>query len=151
MSFFFKKLTAPKEVRAALGVLDEIACTKVPGEGIGIPMASCWHDSEAFRIVRNQIEKMILAGPDEFARMIQVETSPREWVWTAIANVAGDHVESGEYHIGVRGALNPLGPGEYLRKLFDTALDELTRMGAMQPDFAEKQKAALRKNISDVG
>ena len=147
---FFKKLTAPKEVRAALGVLDEIACTKVSQLGITIPSASCWHDSDAFQIVRNEIEKMILTRPDWFARMIQEGTSPREWVWAAVGNTAGDLVESGEYHT-YRGFLNALGPGEYLLQLFDTALDELPRMDAMQPDYATEQKAALRKNIRDVG
>jgi hypothetical protein len=147
---FFSKLTAPKEVRALLGILDEIACTRVSQSGITIPSADTWHDSEAFQIVRKEIEKIILAHPDEFARMVQDGTSPREWVWAAISNIAGNHVESGEYHI-YRGFLNPLGPGQYLMKLYDTALDELTRMGAMQLDHATEEKSALRKNIRDVG
>ena len=147
---FFKKLTAPKEARAALGVLDEIACTKVSASGITIPSASCWHDSEAFQIVRKEIEKMILARPKEFARMVQKGTSPRKWVWGAVGNIAGDLVETGQYHF-YRGEINPLGPGEHLLQLFDMALDELTRMGAIEADYAIEQKAALRKNIKDVG
>jgi len=146
----FSKLTAAKEVRAALGVLDEIACTRVSNSGICIPSANTWHDSEAFQIVRNEIEKVILAHSNEFVRMVQDGTSPREWVWSAISNIAGNHVESGEYHF-YRGALNPLGPGEYLLQLYDTALDELVRMGAMEADYARQEKAALRKNIKDVG
>lgn len=147
---FFKKLTAPKEVRAALAVLDEIACTKVSQLGITIPSASCWHDSEGFQIVRNEIEKMILARANEFARMIQKGTSPRQWVWGAVANIAGDLIESGQYHI-YRGVLNPLGPGEYLAQLFGVAVDELASMGTVDPDYARDQKAALWKNVGEVG
>ena len=147
---FFKKLTAPKEVRALLGILDEIACTRVSQSGISIPRASTWHDSEAFQIVRNEIEKMIFAQPHEFVRMVQNGTPPRQWVWSVIANIAGHRAGSGHYHI-YSGFLNPMGPGEELVQLFDMAIDELSRMGATQPDYAREQKAALRKNIKDVG
>jgi hypothetical protein len=147
---FFSKLMAPIEVRALLGILDEIACTRVSQGGITFRSADTWHDSEAFQIVRKEIEQMILAHPDDFARMVQDGTSPREWVWGAISNIAGNRVESGEYHM-YRGVLNPMGPGQYLMKLYDTALDELTRLGAMQPDYATEEKAALRKNIRHVG
>jgi len=148
---FFKKINAPKEVQALLGVLDEIACRRVGQTGISIPIANTWHDSEAFQIVRNHIENLILARPEWSARIIQEQgISPRQWVWQGVANFAGDLVESGQYHI-YRGALNPMGPGEDLVQLFDMAVDELTRMGVLQPDYAEKQKAGLRENIRTVG
>ena len=44
-----------------------------------------------------------------------------------------------------------MGPGEHLLQLFDMALDELTSMGAIEADWAREQKAAIRKNIKDVG
>ena len=123
---WFNKLTARKEVRAALGVLDEIACIHVSNQGIAIPSAQFWHETEAFRIVRGMVEEVILANQDGFARNIQNGTSVRQWVWAVIANMSCDRVETGEYHI-YRGVLNPLGPGEYLLRLFDTALEELVK------------------------
>jgi len=146
----FNKLNAPKEVLAALGVLDEIACLQVPNQGIAIPRAQFWHETEAFRMVRPLVEKAIFAYPGRFARMIQNGTSARQWVWTVLANMSGDLVESGEYHVW-RGALNPLGPGEYLLQLFDTAVDELIKMGVMNHEYASEQKAGLRKRIAEVG
>ena len=59
-------------------------------------------------------------------------------------------LESGQYHI-YRGVLNPMGPGEDLLKMFDATYDELVHMKAIDPGYANKQKAALRKNMKDVG
>jgi len=147
---FLKKITAPKEVQAALGVLDEIGCTVVPSRLLGLNIPQPLHDWQAFKIVRSEVEKVIFTDPHEFARMIQDGRPLRQWVWGAVANIAGDLAESGQYHI-YRGALNPMGPGEDLVQLFDMAADELTRMGVLQPDYAEKQKAGLRENIRTVG
>jgi len=146
----FNRLNAPKEVLGALGVLDEIACNRVSSQGIAIKSAQFWSETEGFQIVRGMVERVIAAHPHDFARVIQEGTSVREWVWTAIANTSGDLVESGEYHF-YRGELNPLGPGEYLLRLFDTALEELVTMGVMNQDYANEQKAALRKRIKEVG
>jgi len=130
---FLKKLFAPKEVRAALGVLDE---------------ANYKFNSTAFQLVRNQVEEIILARPKEFARVIQKGNTPRQWVYSSIANRAGDHVESGQHHF-YRGALNPL--GEDLLRLFDSAVDELVRLGAVDADNAETQKVAIRESIKSAG
>ncbi len=75
--------------------------------------------------------------------------SPRQWVYANIANIAGDQVESGQYHL-YRGILNPLGPGKEFLKLFDIAVDELVRLG-MDNDRGEKQKEQIRKNIQTAG
>jgi len=91
-SFF--KLFKPKEVKVALDILNK---------------ADQIFDSPKFQLVRNHIEKAILAQPDKFVDIIQKGTSPHKWIYIAIANTAGDLVESGNYHI-YRGVLNPLGP-----------------------------------------
>ena len=132
---FIKKLFAPKEVKAALGVLDE---------------ASYTFDSVGFQLVREHIEKIILSQPDKYVDVIQKGMTPRQWVYITIANIAGDLVESGNYHI-YRGVLNPLGLGNDLLKLFDAAIDQLTQIGALDAKDAKKQKATLRDNIKSVG
>ena len=137
---WFKK-SRPKEVRAALGILDEIECTFHP---------NIYFFEHAFAIVRKKIEEVILGDPEDFVQIIQGGRQPRQWIWSAIANVAGDHVESGEYHI-YRGALNPLGPGKGLLALFDMAVDELVKLGCLTPEVGQQQKSAVRSNIADVG
>ena len=134
---FLKKAFAPKEVKAALGALDEAAYR---------------FQTEAFQMVRNVIERYLLANPDALVRVIQESggRTPREWVYSQIGNVAGDMLESGQYHI-YRGALNPMGPGEDLLKMFDATYDELVQMKAIDSDYANEQKAALRKNIQGMG
>lgn len=132
---FIKKILAPKEVKAALGILDE---------------ASYTFDNEAFQLVRNRIEKMILAQTDEFVNIIQKGMSPRQWVYSAIANISGDLVESGKYHI-YRGVLNDMGPGNDLLKLFNAAVDELVKIGIVDNKYAKTQKEAILKNINSVG
>jgi hypothetical protein len=67
-----------------------------------------------------------------------------------IANTSGDMAESGQYHI-YRGVLNPMGPGEDLLKIFDSAMDELVKLGDMDEKNAQEQKEAIRKNIQGVG
>jgi len=78
---FLKKILAPKEVRAALGILDEATYT---------------FDNAAFQLVRNYVEKILLAKPDEFVSVVQNGMSPRQWIYTTIANIAGDLVENGK-------------------------------------------------------
>ena len=134
-----KKQSAPKEVKAALGILDEASCIFDSYHG---------YLSGAFYLVRDEITELILASPAEVARAIRKGISPREWVYSAIANTAGDYVESGQYHIRRR-HLNPT--GEDLLRLFNAALDELVRIGAMEADYAEKEKSAILKSIWDAG
>lgn len=130
-----RKLFAPKEVRAALGVLDELECTL---------------DCSGFRIIRQEVEDMILAHRREFASMVRQGTPPRQWVLGAVSNVAAQHVESGQYHM-YRGLLSPMGPGEHFLRIYDAMADELVRMGVLEADFAAEQKAGLRENIKSVG
>jgi len=132
---FFTKLTASKELRAALGLLDE---------------ASLKYEGSAFPIIRKNIEDVILKQPDELARIFQDGTSPRQWCYAAIANVAGDILETGRYHV-YRGVLNPLGPGPEMLSIYDKAIDELVQIGATTTDNAEKEKMAIRANLKSVG
>lgn len=132
---FLKKVFAPKEVRAAIGVLDELESQ---------------FDCDAFRIIRRQIEQMILARPYEFAGVVRGGMTARQWILGTVSNIAGDHAESGQYH-AYRGMLNPMGPGEDFLKIYDATVDEGVRMGFVDKEFAEKQKAGLRDKIRTVG
>jgi len=132
---FIKKLIASKEVKAALGILDE---------------ASCTFNTPAFEMVKNQIEELILSRTQEFVQLVQKGTSPRQWIYSIMANISGDLVESGRFHV-YRGLLNPVGLGEDLLKLFDASVDELVRIDAIDQTKADKQKSAIRENIKDVG
>lgn len=132
---FIKKLIAPKEIKAALGILDE---------------ASCIFDSSAFEMVKNKIEELVLSRPEEFIQLVQKGTSPRQWIYSVMANISGDLIESGEFHV-YRGVINPVGPGEDLLKLFDASVDELVRINAIDQAKADEQKSAIRENIKGVG
>lgn len=106
---FLKKTFSPKEVRAALGVLDEAACR---------------FDTNAFESMHCIIEKILLSKPDDFVSLIkQSGHTPREWVYSQISNIAGDMLESGQHHI-YRGTLNPIGPGNVLLQMFDVCYDD---------------------------
>jgi hypothetical protein len=149
--WFFKKLLAPREAKDALALLatigDELA---LPARMASPPYPSaCGYVmfSLAFSLVQREVEQLILDQPREFAKMIKAGTNLREWMLCAIANVAGDYVESDDYHYVDRGWVTPLGEGLLL--VFDTAGDELVRMGAVDADYARRQKAQIRENIED--
>lgn len=132
---FLNRLFAKKELKTTLGVLGE---------------ASCTFDNPAYELVRSKIEEVINEKPNEIVNLIQGGTPPRQWIYTAIANLAGDLVQSGEYHM-YRGVLNPLGLGKDLLRLHDSAIDELVRIGVVDSNSAATAKKAIRENIKEVG
>ncbi|MCG2699785.1 hypothetical protein L6274_01895 [Candidatus Parcubacteria bacterium] len=103
-----------------------------------------------FNIVREYVEKGLDANKDQFSALIQKGGSVRKYIYTVIANVSGDLAESGQYHI-YRGVLNPMGPGESLLKIFDSAMNELVKLSDTDKKNAETQKKAIRENIKSVG
>ncbi len=129
-----KKSFASKDIKEALVILDEIGRT-IGGSG--------------FDLVREPVEKYLVSHGKEYKETVS-ETSARQWVYSAVANTAGDFMESGHYHI-YRGVLNPMGPGGDLLKLFDSTIDELVKMGALEAENAKKEKARLRKNMDQMG
>lgn len=131
----FKRIFASKEVKAVLGVLDE---------------ADQKFDCHVFQTVKSQIEKGVLSQSDAVRAKIQNGLSPRQAVYSMIANMAGDLVESGNYHV-YRGVLNPLTGGEDLLRIFDASVDEMVQCGAVGADEAAEQKAGVRENIKSVG
>jgi hypothetical protein len=133
----YEQISALQEVREVLRALDE---------------AEHRFQTEAFKMVRHEIEESMIKNPDALVQMIRktVGWTPLEWVYSQIGNIAGHILESGEYHI-YTGVLNPMGPGKDLLKMFDAAYDELVRMKAVDADYANEQKVALRRNIQAIG
>ncbi|MBA7589255.1 hypothetical protein ES708_31336 [subsurface metagenome] len=145
---FLKKFFPPKEVKIALGMLDVAEydfynrdCQSTRGhiERNGV-----------FQLVRGHIEKILFAHSNVFSEKIRQGASPRHWVYRTIANVAGDLVESGNYHI-YRGVLNSMEPGEELVEIFDMAVDKLVEMRVLDTEQAKKEKGELRENIKSIG
>lgn len=104
----------------------------------------------SFDLVREQIEEMLRSNKEQFLNVVREGRDVRKFIYSTIANISGDMVESGQYHI-YRGVLNPTGPGGELLRIFDAAIDELVRMGDTDTTNAEKQKKAIRENIKSVG
>ena len=129
-----RKSFSKKEIKEALGVLEE-AGHKFGG---------------GFDLVKNYVEESILSDIQQFIDIVRKGQSVRKYVYSAIANISGDMVESGQYHI-YRGVLNPLGPGEDLLKIFESAIDELVRLGDMDERTAQEHKEGIHKNIQEVG
>lgn len=130
-----KRRRASHEVQDALGILTEMGS-----------QFDC--SSSIFETVRNILENDFLNDSKEVVDLVKQGVSPRVQVYNAIANLAGDMVESGHYH-AYRGVLNI--DGKNLLRLFDFAIDGLVATGSIDSVYANKQKAELRKNIQDVG
>ena len=129
-----------REAKFVLALLDEIQRSHQ------LAAPAC----DAFLIVREQVERAIYANPRGLSGLERLGVSTEQWTWSAIANISGDFVESGRFHLH-RGMLNPLGPGEALLNLHDAELEQLVCLGAVPLDKAVQQKSALRENIRDVG
>ena len=145
---FLKKFFPPKEVKTALDILDK-ADREFYNRDYQLIRGHI-ERSRVFQLIRGHIEKILFAHSDEFSEKIRQGASPRHWVYRTIANVAGDLVESGNYHI-YRGVLNPMEPGEELVEIFDMAVDELVEMRVLDTERAKKEKGELRENIKSVG
>ena len=106
-------------------------------------------NDNGFGTIRTQIEKSIFSDTNRFIALTKTK-SVKICVISMVGNMAGDMVESGQYHI-YRGFLNPMGPGRNLLKIFNFAMDELLQLGDIDQAFAETQKKAILANIKNVG
>ena len=128
-----RRMFAPKEVRNALGILDEVGFE---------------FNCEAFQMLRNPIEDVFLRDYRNVISAIEEGISPRQQVYFAIANLAADYLQSGHYHVytGVLGGL-----GEDLLMMFDVSVDQLAHSGAIDDREAKARKAGIRERIAIVG
>jgi len=133
---FLRKIFASKEVKAALGVLDELDY-------------EC--NSYAFQLVRKQVESAILEEPEEFVSIITRQgKTPRQKIYSYLEKVAGDYLECGsrDYYV-YRGLLNPT--GEQLLRVYDRIIDQMREIDYISEEEARKQKSNIRKRIEEVG
>lgn len=129
-----KSKTKNSEVKEAMEILDEAE------EKFGT----------GFDLVSEHIEKGINENTKQFLEVVGKGRSVRKYIYSMIANISGDMVESGQYHI-YRGVINPMGPGQNLLKIFDSAMEELIELGDTDRENAETQKKVIRENIKNVG
>lgn len=116
---------APGEFQALLRELDEA------GQRFG---------GLYFYDVREKVEAVIRAQPQEIVEMIRNGIGPRQVVYATICNISGDMVENG-------GVLNP--KGKELLRIYEAAEDEMVLLGAQDVERASKNKAIVRENIHD--
>lgn len=107
-------------------------------------------NNPSFKIVRERIEKSALKSSKGLDNVMNSDINLESWVAGHIANISGDLVESGQYHM-YRGVLNPMGPGENLLRLFDQCTDFNLEQGIIKKEFAEEQKKQVRLNMRGVG
>lgn len=133
---FFKRAFASKEVKAALGVLDELEYI-------------C--DSPAFQLVRRVVESTILARQGKFAIALKKQgRTPRQKVYSMLESIAGDELGSGKRDFFVyRGVLTQT--GEELLTVYDRIIDQMREIDYISEEEAQKQKNDIRNCIENVG
>ncbi len=104
-------------------------------------------DCRACEMLREQIVEAIQEEPAEFTEKVRCGVSPEQAVYSMLANISGDLLESGQYQwiAGHPGVLNPTGAD--LLRIFESAIDEMCEMKAIDSAEAKRQKIMLRKNI----
>lgn len=129
----FQKIFSSEEAQVVIRITED-ACRKF--------------DNKTFeKVIKPKIDKSVRQNPKKLKEIIK-KIPPREWVYSIIANISGDLLESGTYHI-YRGLL--MEEGEDLLKIFDEATEELVRIGSIEKGWAENQRRQLRENIKTVG
>ena len=106
-------------------------------------------DLSGFHLVKQKVIQNIKANKVAFAKaMTNSNISSEQIIAAEIANVSGDMLETGEYCI-YRGILSPA--GEQLMTLFQCALDELVRIGAISEEKKLEDVGGLRSTIRSIG
>lgn len=137
---FLKRLFAPKEVKAALGVVEECELT-FSSEGL---------HGDCFKIVKSELVPYILKSSQILKDHLSNGFTIRGCVLAAIVTIAQNHVTSGRYHT-YRGVMSPIGPGPALRQICEKAIDSLVQEGSVTKDDSEQWKKDIREQISNVG
>ena len=110
------------------------------------------NESFAFGIIKKIIEKQIINNTKLIDQIIEESNggTSKEWIHSQIGNIAGDLLESGNYHV-YRGVLNST--GNELFNIFKKSYDILLDIHAKDIDkeYANKQITVLKSNISRIG
>lgn len=106
----------------------------------------------ALEKVAKVVKAQILNEPHKVERYIKENqsngVSPEVWVYSCFHNLSGDMLESGENMV-YRGGLDSLGSG--LLQIFDDTADHLVKIGSVDRDYCDRQKANIRKTIGGMG
>ena len=130
----FKTLFTPKPIKLLLTQLD------IFEDKIDLP---------GFNLVKQKVTRNIRLNEVAFAKAItESHISSEQIIAAEVANVSGDMLETGEHCI-YRGVLSPR--GEQLMALFERALDELVRIGAISEEKKHEDVGGLRSTIRSVG
>lgn len=146
---FLKKLFAPKEVKTAIGVIDEFeySCNTSAFRFVVrlVPDLNRWVDP--FSLVREVVESTILEQSEKFISVIKEQgMTPRQKVYSMMEHVAGDYLESGSLDFFVyRGVLNFC--GEELLRIYDLIIDRMREIDCVSDEEAKKQKSDIRHSI----
>ena len=134
-----------EEVQAVLNLLDE---TEQKLERASLPNSDLpSRYSEAFGLVKGEI----LTNLESWRRLIHNEKDrPEVCVYIMLSTVAGNQLQRCGHYI-YRGALDPLGLGNDLLRIFDTSLDQLFRINALEADLMKGMKETIRARIAGAG
>ena len=117
-----------------------------------LKIAETLYKNESFGIIKNIIEKQIKNNTDSIDKIIEESNggTREEWIHSQIGNIAGDLLESGNYHV-FRGVLNIT--GNDLLNIFEKSYKILLDIHAKDIDkeYANQQIAVLKRNISRIG
>jgi len=117
-----------------------------------LKIAEILYMNGSFSIIKNIIEKQIKNNTDSIDQIIEESNggTSKEWIHSQIGNIAGDLLESGNYHV-YRGVLNIT--GNELFKIFEKSYEILLEIHAKDIDkeYANEQIAVLKRNINSLG
>ena len=134
MSFLDKLFKKPDEVQAVLKHLQDVS--------------SDFH-LFYFAEIKDRVTVLVTSKQDEIVKMVSQDGNPpRQVVYWFMMNIAGFLLGSGRYHT-YRGVLG--GEGECFLEVFDTSVDELYRLGAIDKEHIEESKKNVREQIAEMG
>jgi len=129
----FKRSMMPKEIKAVLGVLDELELE---------------FTTPVFKVVREPIERALTKHQERILQEMQEGVSARSAALQLIANFCRMALSSGHNHI-YRGVLNST--GEQFLALFDKAVETNLQLGHGDAELAAAQKECVRNEIAEMG
>lgn len=125
----------PDEVRESLDVLEE--------------MESRFNRMSFLVDAKSELASSIESNPDDVVHVVRDQDAPpRQYVYSMMANMLADTLESGSMHI-YRGVLSI--KGKMALSMFEQCVDELERIGLEDANALGRLRADLKRNIKEVG
>jgi hypothetical protein len=134
MSFLDKLFKKPDEVQAVLKHLQDVS--------------SDFH-LFYFAEIKGRVTVLVTSKQDEIVKMVSQDgTPPRQVVYWFMMNIAGFLLGTDLSH-SYTGFLT--GEGECFLEVFDTSVDELYSLGAIDKEHVEESKKNVREQIARMG